>query len=189
MSLSEWKANLERAREEKDAFFAQDWQSPVTPQDRPWFKGLAYYPPDPSYRFELELFEHSEKQAVRMAYTKGNEQDFVRWGEFRFKIGEKGQALQAYKSSREEETLFVPFKDATSGKETYGAGRYLDLEPERDRTMDGKRILDFNQAYNPWCAYSEAYTCPFVPVENCLEVPIYAGEKDYNVPRQANDRR
>ena len=114
-----------------------------------------------------------------MAYTKGNVQDFVRWGEFRFKVGEKEQALHAYKSSREEEMLFVPFKDATSSKETYGAGRYLDLEPERDRTADGKWILDFNQAYNPWCVYSESYTCPFVPSENWLEVPILAGEKDY----------
>jgi uncharacterized protein (DUF1684 family) len=179
MEISEWKANLERAREEKDNFFAQHWQSPVTPQDRPWFKGLEYYPPDSSYRFELELHEHPEKGMVRMVYTKGNEQDFARWGEFRFKIGEKEQALQAYKSSRDEEMLFVPFKDKTSGKETYGAGRYLDLGPERDRTRDGKWILDFNQAYNPWCAYSEAYTCPFVPIENWLEVPILAGEKNY----------
>jgi uncharacterized protein (DUF1684 family) len=179
MEISEWKANLETAREGKDNFFAQHWQSPVTPQNRPWFKGLEYYPPDPSYRFELELHEHPEKQAVRMAYTKGNEQDFLRWGEFRFKIAGKELSLQAYKSSREEETLFVPFKDKTSGKETYGAGRYIDLEPERDRTQEWKWILDFNQAYNPWCAYSEAYTCPFVLVENWLEVPILAGEKNY----------
>jgi len=183
MEISQWKANVERARQRKDAFFAQHWQLPIPPQDRPRFKGLQYYPPDLSYRFELELNKYSDKQTARMAYTKGNEQDFIRWGEFRFKIGEKEQALQAYKRSREEEKLFVPFKDTTSGKETYGAGRYLDLEPERDRTRDGKWILDFNQAYNPWCAYSEAYTCPLVPVENWLEVPIYAGEKDYHLPR------
>ena len=179
MSLPDWEANLEKARKTKDAFFAQDWQSPIPPQERFQFKGLQHYPPDPSCRFELKLHEHPEKGMVRMAYTKGNEQDFVRWGEFRFKIGGKEQALQAYKSSREEEMLFVPFKDTTSGKETYGAGRYLDLEPERDRTADGKWILDFNQAYNPWCVYSEAYTCPFVPAENWLEVPIQAGEKSY----------
>ena len=183
MSGSDWKANTEKARETKDAFFAQSWQSPLAPRDRPRFKGLKYYPPDLSYRFELELHEHPEKGMVRMAYTKGNEQDFLRWGEFRFKIAGKELSLQAYKRSREEETLFVPFKDATSGKETYGAGRYLDLEPERDRTAHGKWILDFNQAYSPWCAYSEAYTCPFVPVENWLEVPIYAGEKDYHLPK------
>jgi len=179
MEISEWEKNLKTARETKDAFFAQQWQSPIPPQDKPRFKGLEYYPPDPGYKFELELHEHREKQAVRMAYTKGNEQDFVRWGEFRFKVGGKEQALQAYKSTPQEEMLFVPFKDATSGKETYGAGRYLDLEPETDRTAEGKWILDFNQAYNPWCVYSEAYTCPFVPTENWLEVPIQAGEKNY----------
>ena len=179
MEISEWKANLERARANKDSFFAQHWQSPIPAQDRPRFKGLEYYPPDPSYRFELELHEHPGKQVVRMAYTKGNEQDFLRWGEFRFKIGGHEQVLQVYKSSPQEEMLFTPFKDATSGKETYGAGRYLDLEPERDRIAEGKWILDFNQAYNPWCVYSEAYTCPFVPMENWLEVPILAGEKNY----------
>ena len=181
METSQWKANLENARETKDAFFAQHWQSPIPPQDRLRFKGLEYYPPDPSYRLELELHKHPEQQVVRMAYTKGNEQDFLRWGEFRFKIGEKEHPLQAYKSGPQEEGLFIPFKDTTSGKETYGAGRYLDLDPDRDRTPDGKWILDFNQAYNPWCVYSEAYTCPFVPGENWLEVPIRAGEKNYRL--------
>jgi uncharacterized protein (DUF1684 family) len=179
MEISKWKANLERARETKDSFFAQSWQSPLAPQDRPQFKGLQYYPLDSSYRFELELHEHPEKGVIRMPYTKGNDQNFLRWGEFRFKVAGKEQALQAYKRNREEDTLFVPFKDATSGKETYGAGRYLDLDPERDHTADGKWILDFNQAYSPWCAYSEAYTCPVVPMENWLEVQIQAGEKNY----------
>jgi len=179
MEISEWEANLERARGRKDTFFAQHWQSPIPARDRLRFKGLEYYPPDPSYRFELEIHEHPEKQAMRMAYTKGNEQDFLRWGEFRFKIDGKEQALQAYRSNPQEEMLFVPFRDATSGKETYGAGRYLDLEPERDRAQEGKWILDFNQAYNPWCVYSEAYTCPFVPMGNWLEVSILAGEKNY----------
>jgi uncharacterized protein (DUF1684 family) len=132
MSFSDWEASLERARETKNAFFAQYWQSPIPPQERPRFKGLKYYPPELSYRFELELHEHPEKGMVRMAYTKGNEQDFIRWGEFRFKIAERELSLQAYKRSREEKMLFVPVKDATSGRETYGAGRYLDLEPDRD---------------------------------------------------------
>jgi uncharacterized protein (DUF1684 family) len=183
MQISQWKVDLERARASKDSFFAQNWQSPIPPQDKPRFKGLDYYPPDPGYRFELELHEHPEKQAVRMAYTKGNEQDFLRWGEFRFQIDGKEQALQAYKSSPREETLFIPFKDATSGRETYGGGRYLDLESERDRTADGKWVLDFNQAYNPWCVYSQAYTCPFVPMENWLEIPILSGEKNYPLKR------
>ena len=109
MEISGWKANLERTRERKDAFFVQNRQSPIPPQDRPRFKGLEYYPPDLGYRFELELHEHPEQQVARMAYTKGNEQDFIRWGEFRFKIHGKELSLQAYKRSRKEEMLFVLF--------------------------------------------------------------------------------
>lgn len=73
----------------------------------------------------------------------------------------------------------MPFKDRTSGKETYGAGRYLDLDPVADRTDDGLWIVDFNRAYNPWCAYSDQYACPFVPPENWLDVSIQAGEKQF----------
>ena len=179
MEMDEWKVQLDRERREKDVFFAEHWQSPIPPQDRAEFRGLDYYPPDPDLRFEIELPGHEEKKTVRMAYTKGEEQDFVRWGEFRFRIGGEECGLQAYKSDSEEEQLFVPFRDATSGQETYGAGRYLDLNAARNRTADGKRILDFNRAYNPWCVYSGEYTCPFVPPENWLTVPMCAGEKNY----------
>ena len=179
MEISEWKKNLEREHQIKDRFFAEDWQSPIPAKDRMRFEGLDYFRPDPAYRFELELHEHEEKKAVRMAYTKGQEQDFLRWGEFRFKVRDKEQAIHAYKSDPAEVRLFILFRDATSGKETYGAGRYLDLEPDRDRTAEGKWILDFNKAYNPWCVYSEDYTCPLVPQENWLQVPIGAGEKNY----------
>ena len=180
MEISEWRAKLGRERESKDRFFAKYSQSPLSFEDRKRFKGLDYFPPDSAYRFELELHEHEEKKVVRMAYTKGQEQDFLRWGEFRFKVGGEEQAIQAYKRNLAEERLFILFRDATSGKETYGAGRYLDLEPDRDQTAEGKWILDFNKAYNPWCVYSKDYTCPLVPQENWLEVPIHAGEKNYS---------
>ena len=179
MEISEWKKQLEEERGEKDWFFVKNWQSPVPPQDRSRLKGLDYFPLDPNYRFEVELHEHKKKETVKMSYTKGEEQDFIRWGEFRFEVGDKELALQAYKRISIDETLFVPFRDATSGKETYSAGRYLDLNSEMAQTPDGKWILDFNKAYNPWCVYSEMYTCPFVPPENWLEVPIQAGEMNY----------
>ena len=174
-----WKSQLERERKEKDSFFAGYWDSPIPPEDRLNFTGLAYYPPNPEYRFELELHEHPQKETIKMNYTKGDEGTFIRWGEFHFEIGGQKQTLQVYKSDPNEQGLFVPFRDATSGKETYPAGRYIDLDPERDLTPEGKWVLDFNRAYNPWCAYSEHYTCPLVPPENWLRVPIYAGEKDY----------
>lgn len=178
MDNSEWKKRIEMEREQKDTFFSIHPGSPVPMEERAHFEGLKYYPPDPEYRFELKLFEHLEKRKVTMAYTKGDEQEFVGSGEFRFQIGQKRLVLQAYKGSDQKDNLFVPFKDATCGKETYGAGRYLDLD--RDRIPEGKWVVDFNRAYNPWCAYSEQYTCPFVPPENWLEVQIRVGEKDYS---------
>jgi len=103
----------------------------------------------------------------------------VRWGEFRFTIAGEECKLQTYQSDPSEARLFVPFRDATSGQQSYGAGRYLDIESERHLTAAGKWILDFNQAYNPWCAYSEDYVCPFVPPKNWLKVAIRTGEKEY----------
>lgn len=181
LDISEWKAHLEMEREEKNRFFVLDPRSPIPREERSGLvgKGLSYFPPDPDLRFELTLDEHKEKKKIIAATSKGGEQEFIRWGEFRFEVDGKQCVLQVYKSSREEERLWVPFRDKTSGKETYGAGRYLDLEPERHRTDEGKWILDLNRGYNPWCAYNEAYTCPFIPPENWLEVPIRAGEKSY----------
>ena len=180
MEINEWKAQIERERREKDGFFAGHWQSPIPPEDRAKFRGLDCYPPDPDCRFEIELHEHKDKKTVRMAYTKGEERDFIQWGEFRFRIGGEECVLQAYRSDSEEEQLFVPFRDATSGKETYGSGRYLDLEPEEHLTAEGKWILDFNRAYNPPCAYTPYATCPLPPAQNHLPVKIEAGEKKYH---------
>ena len=178
-NIDKWMAYIKKMREEKDRFFATDWQSPIPPQERSKFTGLIYYPPDPSYMFALTLFEHKDKQVIQIEDTGGNLRDFLRWGEFRFTINGERCVLQAYKSAPSEMKLFVPFRDTTNGKETYGAGRYIDLDYEIDKTSDGKWILDFNKAYNPWCAYSEDYVCPFVPPENWLKVAIRAGERMY----------
>jgi len=178
MGISEWKTRLELERKNKDRFFGQHFQSPMSVEERGKFKGLDYYPPDSKYRFELKLHEHEEKEKIKVQDTQGNAREFLRWGEFRFKIDDKECVLQAYKSNPMEERLFVPFHDTTNSKETYGAGRYLDLEPGEHYT-EGKWVLDFNKAYNPWCAYSKYYACPFVPPENWLKVPVRAGEKDY----------
>jgi len=179
MKISEWTERYQQEREDKDRFFREHPQSPIPFEERSNFKGLDYYPPDPGSRFEFELHQNIDKQVVQIEATDGNMRDMIRWGEFRFQIGDVKCTLQAYKSDLNEERLFIPFKDATSGKETYGAGRYLDLDYQRDRTPEGKWVLDLNRAYNPWCAYSKNYVCPFVPIENWVKVPIYAGEKNY----------
>ena len=185
---SGWTERIEEEREFKTGFFAAHPQSPIPPEERKEFKGLNYYPPKLDYRFELELNEHQDKKRIKMAYTKGGEQEFLQWGTFKFEIAGIKLELQAYKSDPNEERLFVPFKDTTNGKETYGAGRYIDLD-ERHKTSEGKWILDFNKAYNPWCAYSEKYTCPFVRPENWITEPIRAGEKKYQKEKRQNSRR
>ncbi len=179
MEINKWKAALERERKSKDVFFATHWQSPVPLEDKSRFLGLAYFPPNHNYRFDLQLHEYKDRKVLQIQDTTGNTREFLRWGEFRFRVGNEKCTLQAYKSAPDEDRLFVPFKDATSGKETYGAGQYLDLDYVTDRTPGGMWMLDFNRAYNPWCAYSANYSCPYVPPENWLRVPILTGERNY----------
>jgi uncharacterized protein (DUF1684 family) len=167
-------------RRGKDRFFRDSFQSPIPLKQRSRFDGLRYYPLDPSYRFEVQLHEHEEKRLVTLEATHGGERVLQEWGEFRFRIGREDCALQAYRTDPREERLFVPFRDGTSGKETYAKGRYLDLEPEIHQTTEGGWILDFNEAYNPWCEYSEEFVCPFAPRENWINTPIRSGEKRYS---------
>jgi uncharacterized protein (DUF1684 family) len=184
MNIKDWKRRIESERQAKDWFFASHPNSPVPPEDRNTFEGLAYYPPDPNYRFELFLQRHQEEEIQEVTDTGGQTRQLKRLGEFQFTLDQRECALQCYQSDPAKESLFVLFKDQTSGEETYAAGRYLDLDPDTDRMSEGRWILDFNQAYNPWCAYSDHYVCPFVPPENWLDVPILAGEKEYPVTRQ-----
>jgi len=184
MNVGEWKERLAVEREQKDQFFALHPQSPISVESRPSFTGLDYFPPDPGYRFELPIHEHDKKETVEVEDTAGNTRRMIRWGEFRFKIGEQECELQGYRTDASEEGFFIPFRDATSGKETYGAGRYLDLQADEHLTDRGTWIVDLNRAYNPWCAYSEHYACPFVLPENWLQVPVHAGEKSYGAERR-----
>ncbi|MCL7419057.1 MAG: DUF1684 domain-containing protein [Halalkalicoccus sp.] len=174
--MADWERDLRREREEKDRFFADHPHSPIPQGDREGFDGLSYFPPDDSYRFELDLQEFDDHETLTVETTREGEQTYHRWGEFRFELVGKERTLTAYKGDPSEERLWVPFRDATSGVETYGAGRYLDLEAE-DRTDDGRWVLDFNRAYSPFCAYNDAYECPLVPMENHLDVRVKAGEK------------
>ena len=185
---SDWRDAVEEQRERKDEYFGGDPHSPIPPDEREAFDGLDYYPPDEDYRFVLPLDEHDEKEEVTVGTSTDGEQTYLRWGEFSFEVDGEGTSLQAYKSDPDDDRLWVPFRDATSGEATYGAGRYLDLEPEHHRVGSGGEgggdteewVLDFNQAYNPTCAYSDRYECPLPPTENWLDVPIEAGEKAYH---------
>ena len=142
------------------------------------FEHLVYYPPDRSYAVPARLVRIAEPDEVEMLTSLGRKSTFVRYARIHFQLEGQEQTLTAYKSTYAGEwsdSLFVPFRDTTSGQETYGAGRYIDLvEPEGEAL-----ILDFNRAYNPLCNYSPAFNCPIPPRENRLAVAIRAGEKTY----------
>lgn len=178
----DWTDQLTEHRQRKDEFLAEHPHSPLPPEERDVFEGLEYFPPNPDLRFELPLDEYEEKDELTIETTTEGERTYLRWGEFTFDVDGEEVTLQAYKANPEEDRLWVPFRDETSGEETYGAGRYLDLEAEHDLTDEGSWILDFNLAYNPFCAYSPAYECPLIPMENWLDAPIRAGEKNYEKP-------
>lgn len=173
MDASGWKTHLEHHRHEKDRFFEEHPRSPIPEDERDTFEGLAYYEPDPAYRFVVELDTTDAGQTVEVQRTAGDTVTYEKAGTFHLGLPEGEVTLAAYRTpNHDEDELFLPFQDGTSGEETYGAGRYLDAT----RMEDGW-LVDLNQAYHPFCAYDEAYTCPLPPFENRVEVPIRAGER------------
>lgn len=172
-----WARALSRFRAQKDEYFKAGRGSPLPPSDASAFEGLKYFDPDPKYRLEARLQRSSNSEAVMVATSKGTRQLFNRVGHFDLTVYGTPVRIQAYQSAeRDDPSLFIPFRDATSGKESYGAARYLDLQVEHN----DEYAVDFNYAYNPYCAYSEDFVCPLPPQENWLRVPIRAGEKKYH---------
>lgn len=161
---------LERFRKEKDDFFAHHRQSPLTLEQRRNFRGLAYFPENPALRLEVTVEEFVPKEQVEMQTSTGDVQVYERFGRFRFEVEGQLAELTIY---RNEFGFFLPFVDSLAGVETYPAGRYLEPEP----LPDGRFLVDFNYAYNPYCAYNDMWSCPITPPENRLRVPIQAGER------------
>jgi len=122
----------------------------------------------------LLLEEFADKDSVVMQTSTGDEQVYTRYGRLRFTVDGQDVALTVY-ADADSGAFFLPFVDALRGRETYGAGRYLEPEP----LDDGQFLVDFNLAYNPYCAYSDDWSCPLTPRENWLAVPIRAGEQLY----------
>ncbi len=170
-------SELSEFRGEKDAFFREHPSSPLTASQRSTFRGLTYFPENEALivRAPLETDGVDRDESIVMQTTTGGEQTYHRAGVVRFEVDGRPAAVTLY-ASPEMHELFVPFRDATSGKETYGAGRYLEVEPP---DAQGNVVVDFNDAYNPYCAYNPEWSCPIPPGENWLPVAIRAGEKTF----------
>lgn len=162
--------NLKAFRADKDNFFARHPHSPLTPEQKRHFMGLNYFPENTSMRLQVDVELSSPSQNIVIQTTGGQPQTYQRFGKFKFQVDGQTAELTIYKNSR---GYFLPFVDDLAGKETYSAGRYLELE----KLPNGKFLVDFNLAYNPYCAYNEQWSCPITPAENRLSVAVSAGEK------------
>jgi len=160
---------LEHFRKEKDAFYSRSAESPLTRQQKKTFKGLKYFPENPALALEVEVKPFAEQKTIIMQTSTGDEQEYTRFGRFTFTVDGQAAALTIYATGQD---YFLPFADGLAGSETYPAGRYLEPVP----LGGGKFQIDFNYAYNPYCAYNERWSCPIPPVENRIKVPIRAGE-------------
>ncbi len=180
--VNEYVAAVNEYRARKDEAFATSPDSPISLADRQGdFSGLSYFPPDLAYRVTAEVVPFAQQEIVQLGSTKGDVRPQVRFAELRFTLSDQELRLTGYQEPDAEDgnELFVPFRDATTGKETYGAGRYLETEVEQDASGRLTVTLDFNLAYSPWCAYNMDYSCTLPPVENTLPVAISAGERTY----------
>ena len=166
--------SLSDFRHAKDEFMARDHQSPLTEEQKASFTRLDYYDENRGLRLELDLREDATREAVEMQTSTGDLASFSRWGTVAFEVDGEAAQLTVYKDTDGGE-FFLPFADATSGSDTYGAGRYLDVQ----QLKSGKLLVDFNYAYSPYCAYNERWSCPLTPLENRMRVPIRAGEKSF----------
>jgi uncharacterized protein (DUF1684 family) len=158
-------------RRAKDRAFTGEG-SPLGQDRRAGFGGLDYYPPDTGLRFVTRLIP-GDGATIQVATSDGREKTYTRVGHVDFAVGAVECRLTVYDTGHPG--LFIPFRDATTGVETYGGGRYLDVTV----AGDGEMIVDFNRAYNPYCVYGDGYSCPIPPAENSLPVPIRAGERDF----------
>lgn len=168
---------IELYRADKDEVFRRSRGSPIPAAEREAFAGIPYFPPDESLRFEglpLEPYAGDQPTSFQIPTTDGQLREGERVGSFSFEIGGVSYRLAGYRlAGGGSDEVFVPFLDQTSGTETYGAGRYLDLQPD----LDGTFVLDFNLAYHPSCVYDPKYSCPLTPAENRLPIRIEAGER------------
>lgn len=178
-SSDSYNAQILQEREDKDRYMQTSEESPFADIDEA-YTPLKYYPPDERFRIIATLRRVEEKKVRVLTTSDANEVRYFEYAWAEFDLDDRKNRLlilEIMDEGPEKGSLFLAFGDRTSAEETYGAGRYLDVSKvPGSPTVE----LDFNKAYNPYCAYNESYSCPFPPPENLLDVAIRAGEKNYD---------
>ena len=172
---------VEAHRAEQHQHFLDPEQSPLRAHDRSHFHGLKYFDIDVAYSVQAKIKRTPKEKPFKMNTSSGKQKDFVKYGVATFELQGEKHTLALYRNLAYVDhpeygnQLFVPFTDPTNGESSYGGGRYMDIE-----IPEGKKMtIDFNLAYNPYCAYSDGWSCPIPPKENDLSVPVRAGVKKY----------
>lgn len=182
INFAQLKVTAEDFQKNLNEEFADAKKSPLTEKDLGEFKALDFFPIDDSFVVEATFTKSKNEKSFEMKTTTDRMPLYVKYGEVSFVIKGENFKLNVYqnldlmKRPGFKNHLFLPFSDLTSGDETYGGGRYIDLEIPKGKTI----TIDFNQAYNPYCAYNVKYSCPIVPAENNLAIQINAGVKKFH---------
>ncbi len=177
-----YNTEIENYRKGRNIKMVYTEGSPLPVDERKNFEGLNYFAINEKYHLEASLVKAEEQQTVVMKTSTDREPEYIQYGEIVFTLDGEDYKLLVYQSKKlldvqkEVDHVFVPFRDGTSGKESYGGGRYVDCKlPTEGNTV----LVDFNKAYNPYCAYNPKYSCVIPPEENRLSIRIEAGEKTY----------
>lgn len=172
--------DVKQFRIEKDDYMKNNPGSPFNYKSRVDFKPLKYYRPNPDFVFKSKLFEYDKKDTVIILGTKGEEREIIKFGFVKFVYEKKEFNVNVYQGETRNGEIYysIWFTDRTTGEETYGVGRYLDFEKHPDE--DFIYEIDFNLAYNPYCAYSPEYSCAIPTKEDHIDLAITAGEKNFH---------
>ena len=183
--LAQEKWTIESAKTFQDTLnkeYATKGESPLMDEDLKAFKSLDFYPIATKYAVEATFTRSENEQSFKMKTTGTRTPEYIKYGELHFVFDNKQYKLNVYqgldlmKRPGFEDYLFLPFSDLTCGKQSYIGGRYIDMRIPKGKTI----IIDFNKAYNPYCAYNHKYSCPIVPLENDLDIAILAGVKKFH---------
>jgi uncharacterized protein (DUF1684 family) len=182
LAQSEYESKIEKERKEKDLEYKTAEDSPIPNKLKKDFKGLNYFPVDSNFRVKARIVPATDTTSFQMKTTTERLPVYKPWAEAIFTINNQEYSLMMYEnvalaaSEEYKSYLFLPFNDLTNGVESYGGGRYINLE----KTNSDFIIIDFNTCYNPYCSYNAKYSCPIPPDRNNLNILISAGEKNFD---------
>lgn len=179
---SEYINKIVKERTEKDDEFLKSEKSPIPSEVKTNFPGLDYFPVKPRYKVKARFERYDHPVHFKMKTTTSREPEYAVFGKATFRLKGHKISLNVYqnvelvKKPGYEDYLFIPFSDRTNGIQTYGGGRFIDARVPNGDDLE----IDFNSAYNPYCAYNHGYSCPVPPDENKLNISVKAGEKNWN---------